>query len=144
MIKRTRRRWGAPWKLAELKRLGRAPDSVLARRMGRTIKEVVAMRESRRLGLVTGPRRWTAREIRLLGSMPDREVAEVKYPRGQKQPLIAGALALEHTFSGLANQGERSQNKEDALGPVPRPRGLGFYLERAPASRRGLPQRFSQ
>jgi hypothetical protein len=59
-----------PWTLAEMKQLGRTPDSVLARRSGRTIHEVVAMRESRGLGLVTGPRPWAAREIKLLGTMP--------------------------------------------------------------------------
>ena len=42
------RRWGAAWTLRELKQLGEVPDSVLARRTGRTIKEVVAMREHRR------------------------------------------------------------------------------------------------
>ena len=57
MTKPVKRRWGAPWKLTELKRLGTTPDSVLASRSGRTIKEVVAMQESRGLGRVTGPRR---------------------------------------------------------------------------------------
>jgi len=66
---------GTPWKLAELKQLGKTPDSVLARRFKRTIKEVVAMRDSRRVDLATSPRRWTAREIRLLGTMPDLETA---------------------------------------------------------------------
>src|ERR1035437_4869698 len=69
-----RRRRGAPWSVAELKQLGKRPDSTLARRMGRTIKEVVAMRESRRIKLPTPPRRWTAREIRLLGTMNDAEL----------------------------------------------------------------------
>jgi hypothetical protein len=46
-------RRGLPWTLAELKQLGHRPDSVLARRLGRPIKEVVAMRESRRMRLVT-------------------------------------------------------------------------------------------
>src|ERR1035441_8305539 len=63
-----------PWMLAELKQLGRTPDSLLARRSRRTIHEVVAMRESRGIGLVTGPRPWTAREIKLLGTMPDHEL----------------------------------------------------------------------
>ena len=64
-----------PWTLAELKQLGRTPDSVLARRTGRTIKEVVAERERRRIGLRTPRRRWTAREINLLGNLSDMEVA---------------------------------------------------------------------
>ena len=63
-----------PWTLAELKQLGRTPDSLLARRSRRTIHEVVAMRESRGIGLVTGPRPWRAREIKLLGTMPDHEL----------------------------------------------------------------------
>jgi len=54
--KGTKRRRRAPWTLAELKHLGRVPDSVLARRTGRTIKEVVAMRGSRRLALITPTR----------------------------------------------------------------------------------------
>src|SRR5438105_15171361 len=73
--KRRLRRWGAPWTAAELAQLGRKPDSVLARRMGRTIKEVVAERQRQRIGLQTGPRRWTASEIRLLGRFNDEEVS---------------------------------------------------------------------
>ena len=73
--KRIKRRWGAPWTLAELKRLGKTPDSVLARHTGRTIREVVAMREHRRIRLVTAPRRWTAREIKLLGRFTDAELS---------------------------------------------------------------------
>ena len=71
--KRTRSRRGAPWRLSELARLGKTPDSVLARRFGRTIKEVMAIRQQRYISLPTGPRRWTAREIRLLGTMNDYE-----------------------------------------------------------------------
>src|ERR1700690_1423272 len=74
--KRIRRRRNAvSWTLGELRLLGRKPDSVLARRFGRTIKEVVAERERRRIRLATRPRRWTASEIKLLGIMPDREVS---------------------------------------------------------------------
>ena len=72
--KKIKRRWGAPWTLAELKLLGKKTDSVLARRTGRTIKEVVAERERRRINLETEPRRWTAREIKLLGRL------EIKSP----------------------------------------------------------------
>lgn len=76
------RRKGEPWKLEELKRLGKAADSYLARRARRTIKEIVAERESRRIALPTGPRRWTAREIRLLGTMSDAELARrLRRPR---------------------------------------------------------------
>jgi len=73
--KRIKRRWGAPWTTAELKLLGKKPDSVLARRFGRTIQEVVAERERRRIRLRLPPRRWTAREIRLLGTMTDAELS---------------------------------------------------------------------
>ena len=68
-------RKGAPWTLAELKKLGNVPDSVLARRSRRTIKEVVAMREHQRIRLPTPPRRWTAREIRMLGRLNDYELS---------------------------------------------------------------------
>src|ERR1035441_6029015 len=71
---RNRARWGAPWSVAELRQLGKVPDSAFARQRGRTIKEVVAERIARRIGLATGPRRWTARELRLLGTMNDREL----------------------------------------------------------------------
>jgi hypothetical protein len=71
---RRRSRRGSPWTPAELKQLGRAPDSVLARRIHRSIKEVVAMREQRRIRLLTAPRDWTAREVRLLGRMNDYEL----------------------------------------------------------------------
>ena len=73
--KRIKRRWGAPWTLAELKRLGKTPDSILARRTGRTIKEVVTERERKRIRLLLPPRRWTAREIKILGRYSDSEVA---------------------------------------------------------------------
>jgi len=43
----------AEWTKAELNQLGKVPDSVLARRTGRTITEVVAVRESRRIRLRT-------------------------------------------------------------------------------------------
>lgn len=75
VIKIVSRRRHASWTRAELSQLGNVPDSVLARRTERTIKEVVAMRQSRRLALPTPPRRWTAREIRLLCTLPDLEVA---------------------------------------------------------------------
>ena len=68
-------RRNTPWTLAKLKQLGKKPDSVLARRLGRTIKEVVAERERRRIQLRTPPRRWTAREIKLLGTLADSELA---------------------------------------------------------------------
>src|SRR5438132_10592464 len=63
-----------PWTLRELTQLGKTPDSILARRRKRTIKETVAEREARRIALPTGPRRWTAREIRMLGRFSDPEV----------------------------------------------------------------------
>ncbi len=64
-----------PWTRADIVQLGRVPDSVLARRMGRTIKAVVAERERRKIALPTAPRRWTAREIKLLGKFNDQELA---------------------------------------------------------------------
>ncbi len=73
--KKARRRWGAPWTTAEDKQLGKIPDSVLARRTGRTIKEVVAERQRCRIRLPTPARSWTASEIRLLGKFTDREAA---------------------------------------------------------------------
>src|SRR2546426_11019245 len=82
MRKKTLR--GYPGTRPELKQLGKLPDSVLGRRTGRSIKEVVAMRESRRIGLETGPRRWTAREIRLLGTKNDYELARrLRRPKHQ-------------------------------------------------------------
>src|SRR5665213_2010081 len=74
-IKNSESRKVVPWKIAELKLLGKTPDSILAHRTGRTIQEVVAMRESRGIGLPTGPRRWTAREIKMLGRYYDAELA---------------------------------------------------------------------
>jgi hypothetical protein len=58
---KTRR--GAPWNQADLKRIGKVPDSVLARRLRRTIKEVVTIREHRQIAMPTPPWRWTAREF---------------------------------------------------------------------------------
>ena len=37
------------WTMAELRQLGKVPDSVLARRLHRTIKEIVAERQRRRI-----------------------------------------------------------------------------------------------
>src|SRR6266496_1004621 len=72
------------WTVVELRQLGKVPDSVLARRFNRTIKDVVAERERRGVALETGPRRWTAREIRLLGTMNDFELARrLRRPKHQ-------------------------------------------------------------
>ena len=60
--------------MAEVKQLGKTPDSVLATRTGRTIKEVTEERQQRRIRLCTPPRRWTAREIKLLGKYNDYEL----------------------------------------------------------------------
>jgi hypothetical protein len=81
---RHKSRRGAPWSPAELKSIGKAPDSLLARRSRRTIKEIVAMREF--LGRVLAKerqRRWTRREIQLLGTMKDYAVA-LRLRRGKK------------------------------------------------------------
>ena len=72
-IRKSRR--GKPWTAAEIAKFGRVPDSVLARRLHRSIKEVVAERERRRIALPMRHRRWTAREVRLLGTMNDYELA---------------------------------------------------------------------
>ena len=66
---------GEPWTLAESKQLGKTPDSVLAKRTGRTISALVSMREKLRIRLRTSPRRWTAREIKLLGHFTDSELS---------------------------------------------------------------------
>jgi hypothetical protein len=73
-INRKKDRRHAPWTVAEISRLGKRPDSVLAKRWHRTIQEVVAKREELRIRLPTPPRPWTAREIRLLGTMSDPEL----------------------------------------------------------------------
>jgi len=64
-----------PWSKAEILQLGRVRDSILARRLGRTIKDVVAERRRQRIGLSVERGRWTAREVKFLGKWPDREVA---------------------------------------------------------------------
>ena len=74
-MKSPENRRGADWTMAELQQLGKTPDSVLARLTGRTIREVVEMREPQRIGLPEPWRRWTAREINLLGTMSDLEYA---------------------------------------------------------------------
>src|SRR5438552_18738446 len=63
------------WNRKDLAQLGRLPDSVLARRSGRTIKAVVAERERRRIGLAPRGRRWTARERKLIGRFNDAELS---------------------------------------------------------------------
>jgi hypothetical protein len=74
-VRTEKSRRGARWTVAELEQLGASPDSLVAHRWGRTIKEVVAMRERMRIALETGPRRWTRREIKLLGTLNDHELA---------------------------------------------------------------------
>ena len=56
--------------------LGKVPDSVLAKRSGRTIREIVAMRQERRIAVSLAGRRWTNRETQLLGTLSDRQVAQ--------------------------------------------------------------------
>ena len=73
--KRVKRRWNAPWTPSELKLLGQRTDAGLAQRLGRSIKEVAAMRESRHIKAATPNRRWTEEENRMLGTMPDVELA---------------------------------------------------------------------
>src|SRR5437868_5501944 len=85
-MRRDRRylRRGTPWTSRELKRLGQIPDSVLARRTGRTIYEVAAERKRRRIRLPGPARRWSARETLMLGRYPDRELARrLRRPRTQ-------------------------------------------------------------
>ena len=85
--KQKRLRRGAPWTAREIKSLGKKPDSVLARRMGRTISEVVAERENRGIGVATGPRRWTAREIKLLGRF---DAVHAALGQNEAEALILG------------------------------------------------------
>ena len=78
MFATVRRRAGrrfARWTQAEINQLGKKPDSVLARRFGRTIKAIASMREQRRLLFRIPSLRWTAREIRMLGKWSDCELA---------------------------------------------------------------------
>src|ERR1035441_1292551 len=100
--KRKKRRWGAPWTLAELNQLGRVPDSALARRSGRTIGEVVDMREKRRVRLPTPARRWSAREVKLLGRYNDAELA---------RRLRRGKGAVRRQRVALGTDAERKSNK---------------------------------
>jgi hypothetical protein len=79
---RGKTRWGARWPAAELRQLGKVPDPELARRKGRTIKEVVAEREARHIGLVTAPRRWTAREIQRLSKCGVLTIDTFRIPSG--------------------------------------------------------------
>jgi len=85
------------WTKAELKQLGKTPDSILACRLGRTIQEVVDERKARRIKLETPTRRWTAREIRMLGRYFDAELARrlrrpVHHVRLQRVALHIPAL----------------------------------------------------
>jgi len=68
--KSARQRSGRRWTIAELEKLGRLSDTELARKYGRTIKEVAAEREARRIGLDLGPRPWTERENKQSGKKP--------------------------------------------------------------------------
>jgi len=82
--KATRR--DAPWTEQELSRLGKEPDSVLAKRIGRTVREVVATRESRRIRLPGARQRWTAREIKLLGTLSDSCLPQMQQKVSSQSP----------------------------------------------------------
>lgn len=58
------------WRAAEIRQLGKVPDSVLAKRLGTSIRAV-----ARGIALPTAPRRWTASKIKLIGTMSDAELA---------------------------------------------------------------------
>lgn len=68
---------GRPWRWSKrvVSRLGKAPDTVLARELGVTAGAVGAMR--RRLGIAPRKpkRRWTKAELSLLGTAPDAVIA---------------------------------------------------------------------
>ena len=104
-------RRGAPWLTAELKLLGKLPDSVLARRWRRTIEEVVAMRENRRIAMKTGSRRWTRREILLLGTLNDFELARRLRRRNDD------VRRLDRPIKSV--QGRRQELKRPAFGTRP-------------------------
>ncbi|HEX9046564.1 MAG TPA: hypothetical protein VF988_06010, partial [Verrucomicrobiae bacterium] len=110
--------------MAELKQLGKVPDSVLARRLRCPIKEVVAERERRGIALPTGPRRWTAREIRLLGQMNDHELArrlrrpkqhvhrqrkQLKIPPFKPRPRFRVWKPAEYRILGTVTDAEAAQ-----------------------------------
>ena len=106
-----------PWSLKELKLLGKIPDSALARRLKRTISEVIAQRERRRIALPTPPRDWTTREIRLLGRFNDREV-------GRRLRRSAASVSYTRNRLGIAPFIRHAQKKwtrrqEKLLGTMP-------------------------
>src|SRR6266508_3671214 len=93
---RIKSRCAAPWTVAELKQLGKVPDSVLARRTGRKIRMLgryydaeLSRRLRRSYDDVRNQRirlhipslrplrskRWTRAEEKLLGKFPDQELA---------------------------------------------------------------------
>jgi hypothetical protein len=88
---------------------------LLARRLGRTIKEVVAMRESQHVQPARPSRRWTEAENRMLGTMPDAELGR-RLKRGitgvQQQRLKLGiSFSLSDTeLTRLLGQQGRKVN----------------------------------
>src|SRR3989442_10543549 len=106
------------WTAAEVKLIGKVPDSVLARRTGRFIQDVVAERERRRIAMETGPRRWTAGEIRLLGTMNDYELA--RRLRRPKQHVRKQRVALNIPPFKAHPKGRRWTTPElELLGQAP-------------------------
>src|SRR5438128_6397711 len=123
----------AAWTLAEVEQLGKVPDSVLANRTGRTIQEIVAMRESRRIGLSIPFRRWTAREIRLLGRFSDAELSrrlrrtlgdvrlrrgELKIPPFKPRPKFKFWTPAEIKLIGTMPDADLARKLKRTLGSV--------------------------
>jgi hypothetical protein len=92
-----KRRKGTPGTLAELKRLGKTADSVLARCIGRTIGE--NRRRTRTPTHQIGDW-WTARETKLTGRFNDAELARrlrrtADHARRQRAPMPMLSLIPE-------------------------------------------------
>ena len=64
----------APWTVAELKQLGNVPDCLLAA-LDAPSRKSLPSACAWRIRLPTPPRRWTAREIKLLGRFTDAELS---------------------------------------------------------------------
>jgi hypothetical protein len=102
----------------EVALLGKVPDSVLARRTGRTINAAVEEREQRAIALPLGPRRWTACEIRMLGKYNDAELGRLRrsadHVRRQRLRLRGIEVLLQRGHpasdaSTLSGSGHRSR-----------------------------------
>ena len=126
------------WPPEVVAQLGKVPDEVLARRLGRTRTCVARRRRALKIPALQTPRPWLPHELALLGKLPDEVVA---------QKLGRSVVAVGHQRRALAREGRPvaespwSAERVAQLGKVADKklaRELGIHPDRVIRKRRSL------